>query len=965
MAETLYIVDTFSLVFQVYHAIRQPMTGSRGQPTNAVYGFVGDIQHLLRDKRPSHLVFAMESQEPGERLTIFGDYKANRSEMPDDLRPQIPMIMDVLAAYRIPVISCPGWEADDVIATLAMQAEQQGMDVRIVSNDKDMRQLITPKVKLYHIRKKQFMDEQHLLEEWGVRPDQVIDFQSLVGDSVDNVPGVPGVGPKTARTLLERFHTLEAVLDNADQAPGKKLGENLKTFREQALMSRELVRLRTDLPLNIELSQLAIQQPDNQTLLDLFNDFAFRRYAQDIQVAMLPPVKLTGQQTLFAMDDAPSARSVANKKAAKSDSVENTDATNNTVSSDELAPFDDAASSSDSPGALPVVAAQDVPRKWFTIDTPREFEGLLIRLQAQSKICVDLETTGTDPLKASIVGWAISYQAGEAYYIPVQGPLGAQTLPADLVINGLKPILENHATTIVNQNIKYDWLAMRKVGIEIASIGVDPMVGDYLLDAGARSHGQDELSRRYLFRQMIPITDLIGTGKKQKSMADVEIDRVAEYASEDADVALQLADLIETRLKEENLWDLYWNLERRLIPVLVEMEWNGIRIDVEELKKQSIDVTHRLSELITQIYEVAGESFNIDSPKQLAKILFEKLKLPVQKKTKTGFSTDQEVLEKLAPLHTLPALLIEHRMLSKLKGTYLDALPSLVNPKTGNLHTSFSQTTAATGRLSSSDPNLQNIPVRTPEGSRIRRAFQPSQPGWKLICLDYSQIELRMLAHFCQDAALQESFRNGEDIHTTVAAQVYGVPQSEVTPEQRRVAKAVNFGVIYGQTSFGLAATLGITKEEASTFIDEYFTRYATVQQFINATLDECRRVGYASTILGRRREIVGIRPVVFGNLNLPERTAVNAVIQGSAADLIKQAMINIFDRLKQENHPARMLLQIHDELVFEAPEDAVDSLIDLARHEMTTALELHVPIVVDCKVGDNWLDAQKYHKAT
>ncbi|WP_437192907.1 DNA polymerase I [Planctomicrobium sp. SH527] len=962
MADTLYIVDTFSLVFQVYHAIRQPMTGTRGQPTNAVYGFVGDIQHLLRDKHPSHLVFAMESQEPAERLSIFEDYKANRSAMPDDLRPQIPMIMDVLAAYRIPVISCPGWEADDVIATLSVQAGQQGMDVRIVSNDKDLRQLITPKVKLYHIRKKQFMDEQHLLEEWGVRPDQVVDFQSLVGDSVDNVPGVPGVGPKTARILLERFETLEAVLDNADQAPGKKLIENLKQFRDQALMSRELVRLRTDLPLDADLSQFAIQQPDKQSLLDLFNDFAFRRYAQEVQAAMLPPVKLTGQQTLFSMDDdAPPAKSVSSKKAiTEPKSVGDV----SEAANGESAPWDDEESASSDASTTQVVAADAVPRKWFTIDTPREFEGLLTRLQSQPKICVDLETTGTDPLKASIVGWAISYQAGEAYYIPVQGPLGAQTLPADEVINGMKPILENHATTIVNQNIKYDWLAMRKVGIDIASIGVDPMVGDYLLDAGARSHGQDELSRRYLFRQMIPITDLIGTGKKQKSMADVEVDRVAEYASEDADVALQLADLIEARLKEENLWNLYWDLERRLIPVLVEMEWNGIRIDVAELKKQSLDVTHRLEELIVKIYEVAGETFNIDSPKQLAKILFEKLKLPVQKKTKTGFSTDQEVLEKLAPLHTLPALLIEHRMLSKLKGTYLDALPSLVNPRTGNLHTSFSQTTAATGRLSSSDPNLQNIPVRTPEGSRIRRAFQPSKPGWKLICLDYSQIELRMLAHFCQDAALQESFRNGEDIHTTVAAQVYGVPQSEVTSDQRRVAKAVNFGVIYGQTSFGLAATLGITKEDAATFIEEYFTRYATVQQFINSTLEECLRVGYASTILGRRREIVGIRPLVTGNLNLPERTAVNAVIQGSAADLIKQAMINIFDRLKKEQHPARMLLQIHDELVFEAPEEAVDSLIDLARHEMTTALELNVPIVVDCKVGDNWLDAERYPKA-
>jgi DNA polymerase-1 len=397
-----------------------------------------------------------------------------------------------------------------------------------------------------------------------------------------------------------------------------------------------------------------------------------------------------------------------------------------------------------------------------------------------------------------------------------------------------------------------------------------------------------------------------------------------------------------------------------LIPVLVDMEWNGVKIDVDELQRQSQTVTQRLAELMQQIHTEAGQEFNIDSPKQLARILFEQLNLPVQKRTKTGPSTDQEVLEKLAPLHPLPRLLIEHRMLSKLKGTYLDALPQLVNPRTGHLHTSFSQVTAATGRLSSSDPNLQNIPIRTSEGSRIRRAFQPSQAGWKLVCLDYSQIELRMLAHFCQDAALQASFHNGEDIHTAVAAQVYGVSQAEVTSEQRRVAKAVNFGVIYGQTAFGLAATLGISKDEAGTFIQDYFTRYATIQKFIDDTLAECRRTGYARTILGRRREIVGIRPRIFGNLNLPERTAVNAVIQGSAADLIKQAMIHVHARLRHERLQARMLLQIHDELVFEAPAEEVPALLKLARHEMSAALDLNVPIVVDAKVGDNWLDAAR-----
>ncbi|WP_437230070.1 DNA polymerase I [Planctomicrobium sp. SH661] len=900
MSDTLYIVDTFSLVFQVYHAIRQPMTGTRGQPTNAIFGFVGDIEHLIKDKHPSHLICAMESPEPGERLAIYTEYKANRSAMPDDLRPQIPLIMDVLDGYRIPVISHAGWEADDVIATLAVKAAEAGMDVRIVSNDKDLRQLIGPRIKIYHIRKKQFMDEQHLLEEWGIAPNQVIDFQSLVGDSVDNVPGVPGIGPKTARTLLEKFGSLEGVLANPDQAPGKKLIENLKTYKDQALMSRELVRLRTDLPLLIDWEAARICPPDCQKLYDLYTDFGFRRYAADMQSSL--------------MQSAPPVQNVEGES--------------------------------------------EKPRGWTTVQSPAEFEGFLLQLQSQPVICVDLETTSKDPLRADIVGWAISWKPGEAYYIPVDGPQGSQVLkPAD-VLNALKPILEDSNRTIVNQNIKYDWLVLRRAGVEIAHPGMDPMIGDYLLDAGARSHGLDELARRYLFREMIPISDLIGKGKQQLKMFEVEVDRAAEYASEDADIALQLAGIIEGKLREEGLYDLYWNLERPLIRVLVEMEWNGIRVDVEELKRQSQNVHARLKLLVMEIHALAQSEFNIDSPKQLAKVLFEDLKLPVQKRTKTGPSTDQEVLEKLAELHPLPKLLIEHRMLSKLKGTYLDTLPELVHPKTGNVHTSFSQVTAATGRLSSSDPNLQNIPVRTEEGRLIRSAFVPSRPGWKLVCLDYSQIELRMLAHFCQDTALQESFRNGEDIHTAVAAQVYGVALSEVTSSQRRVAKAVNFGVIYGQSAYGLAATLGISQDEAAKFIDDYFTKYASVDRFINDTLMECRRTGYAKTILGRRREISGIRPRIFGNLNLPERTAVNAVIQGSAADLIKQAMINVFARLKHEQHPARMLLQIHDELVFEAPAEAVESLIALAREEMSSALELNVPIVVDSKVGDNWLDA-------
>ena len=499
------------------------------------------------------------------------------------------------------------------------------------------------------------------------------------------------------------------------------------------------------------------------------------------------------------------------------------------------------------------------------------------------------------------------------------------------------------------------------VGLAIApeQIDVDPMVGDYLLDAGARSHNLEVLIKKYLGLDSIPITALIGSGKNQKNMIEIAVDKVSEYATEDADLTLRIADIIRDKLQEEGLYELYWQLERPLIPILSEMEQTGIRVDADELRRQSEALTARLDQTIREIYEMAGHEFNIDSPIQLRKVLFEEQKLPVRRKTQTGPSTDQEVLEELALLHPLPAKIMDHRHLSKLKGTYLDALPGLIHPVTGRIHCSFNQVVAATGRLSSSDPNLQNIPIRTIEGRLIRKAFVPKEPGWKLVCADYSQIELRVLAHFCGDAALKLAFEQGVDIHAAVASEVYGVALADVDSNQRRVAKAVNFGVIYGQSPFGLAATLGIEKDVAAKFIDDYFVKYAGVKKFIDDTLQSCHDTGFAITIMGRRRAIEGIRLQRGPNLNMPERTAVNSVIQGSAADLIKQAMIRISARLKRESHTARMLLQIHDELVFEAPASDVPSLIELVRFEMEHAMNLDVPLVVDVAVGDNWLEVE------
>ena len=928
MSDIVYLIDTYSLMFQVFHAI-PTMTSPSGQPTNALFGFSRDLVSLLKTQQPGWLICAWDSQAPSTRNVLYPEYKANRSETPPDLKSQIPKVRELIDAFGIPVIEHAGWEADDVIATLARQAVAAGREVHIVSSDKDIRQLLGPRVKVFNFRKNVFYSEPDLLADWGIRPDQVVDFQSLVGDAVDNVPGVPLVGPKKAAQLLNQFGTLEDVLAHADEAPGAKLRENLKTFAPQALMSRELVRLNVDLPVEYDWETCRGVTPDVPRLQEMFRQFGFRSLIQEVKqfdttsVAPTPVVvaqrgvKSQARSLFDGMDDAPAA--VEEVRSIESDSADT--------------------------------------RKWETVDTPEKLAAFLAELNLQTRLCLDLETTSVDPRRATIVGWAFSWAAESGYYIPVMGPAGSQLLDAKVVADFLRPILQNPALELVNQNVKYDLIVLRSVEIAPPTIGLDPMVGDYLLDAGARSHNLESLIDKYLNRSSISISELIGVGKKQISMADVPVERVAQYATEDADFSLQIADRITAELQQEKLFDLYWNLERPLIPVLADMEYTGIRVDEAELRRQSADLAIRLEQLVGEIHGIAGHQFNIDSPLQLRKVLFDQLGLPVKRKTKTGPSTDQDVLEELALLHELPAKIIAHRQFSKLKGTYLDALPELIHPETGRIHCSFNQVVAATGRLSSSDPNLQNIPIRTEEGRRIRKAFIPGEPGWKLVSADYSQIELRMLAHFSQDVVLLEAFANGVDIHTAVAADVYHVDREAVTSDMRRVAKAVNFGVIYGQSPFGLAAALGIPQDEAATYIDQYFARYSGVTQFLEQILVDCEQSGYARTILGRRRRIDGIRPIRNRSRTLPERTAINSVIQGSAADLIKQAMIRIFARLNAEQHPGKMLLQIHDELVFESPADDVATLVKLVREEMTTALELTVPLAVDVTVGDNWLE--------
>jgi DNA polymerase-1 len=946
MPELLYLIDVYSLVFQVFHAIPE-MTSPHGMPTNAVFGFTRDILNILTQKKPTHLVCATDPSGPGERERLYPRYKAQRSAMPEELRPQFPFISRTIAAFGIPVLEVPGWEADDVIATVAEQAADRDMDVCIVTNDKDARQLLGPRVKIYYVRKNQYLDEALLMADWGVRPDQVIDFQSLVGDSVDNVPGVPLVGPKKAGALLAQFGDLEGVLAHADEAPGAKLRENLKAFADQARLSRELVRLRRDLPVTVDWEKARVGHWQPETLQELFREFGFRRFGDEVRAlagGAVPPAELLQNQARPA-------------RATKPGNLFGDEA------EPDIAEAPSAPPGETLPGGAAAASAASAKRALhFTIvDTPEMLASLVAQLREKKRFCLDLETTALDPVRADIVGWAISWQAHHGFYIAVRGPAGQKVVDPQSVVDALRPILEDAAVEITNQNIKYDMLVLRRAGIRLAGIGVDPMVASYLLEAGARSHSLDELARRYLTHEMIPITNLIGKGLFQKPMDQVDIPLVAEYAVEDAEVAWELAELLGEKLRGLGLWELYWDLERPLIEVLVEMQANGIRVDAAQLRDQSRDVAQRLEGIKREIYEKAGREFNIDSPKQLQQILFVDLKLPVIRRTKTGASTDQEVLEQLAIQHALPSLLLTHRGLTKLKGTYLDALPEMINPDTGKIHTSFNQVVAATGRLSSSDPNLQNIPVRTDEGRRVRQAFIPSQPDWRLLCADYSQIELRMLAHFSQDEALSAAFAEGGDIHSAVAAEVYGVSHEAVDREMRRVAKAVNFGVIYGQSPFGLSTALGISKDKAAQFIDDYFTRFAGVDRYLETLLNECARTGYATTILGRRRSIAGIRPQPQPGRqrNLPERTAINTVIQGSAADLIKQAMLNVLARLRREKHPGRLLLQIHDELVLEAPQNQIEDLGRLVREEMEGAMQLAVPLKVDLSAGADWLNTE------
>jgi DNA polymerase-1 len=960
-AGTVYLIDAHSLIFQVFHAIGA-MTSPSGLPVNALFGFTRDLL-TLRKRRPDYLVCAFDRGEETFRHNLYTEYKAHRAPMPDDLVPQIPLIEQVLEALAIPVVGHPDYEADDILATLAKQAAARGYDVFLCTSDKDCRQLIDDRVRLYNLRKRQEFGRAELQADWGVTPEQVVDLQTLVGDSVDNVPGVPGIGVKTAAKLLQEFGSIENLLTNIDKVSGKKRQQELRDAGPKIELSRKLVRLATNVPVEFDWEGWKPREPDAAKLVELFRKFGFRSLEAEFRQAGKPltPTPL------------PSGERGWGEGAAEPDLFSGANGAGEDFPFGANAPT----AGGNTQGELFADAAPDNWKATYhLVDTQANFDAFLKDLRKQKRIAIDLETTDLDPRKAEIVGYAITWKPGEAWYLAVRGPEGSPLLDPDATREALRPILEDPKVAKVNQNIKYDLLVMRANGIELRGVAGDSMVADYLLHAGERSHNLEELARRYLQHQVIPITDLIGKKNRkqpQLRMDQVPTQRVAVYSGEDADVAWRLCGLLEPQLEAADkdgpppLRKLYDDLEIPLIEVLAELEFNGVRLDLPLLKKLSAQMAGQMAAIEKEIYELAGREFNIGSLVQLRRVLFDELKLPPQRKTGvTGAaSTDQETLEKLAALDhpgaALPRKILEHRQIAKLKGTYVDALPELVNPRTGRIHASFNQTVASTGRLSSSDPNLQNVPVRRENGQQIRQAFVP-EDGWQLLTADYSQIELRLLAHFTGDEVMCQAFAEDRDIHAAVASQIYGVAEPDVTAEMRRVAKTVNFGVLYGMSAHGLAQRLHIPREDAERFIDAYFARYKSVLDYQTQILDKCRRTGYVTTILGRRRRIDGIRPdSTYRSRNQPEREAINMEVQGSAADLIKMAMRNVYRRLKSERWRSRMLLQIHDELVFESPPDELPRLRAMVVEEMTAPLEkalgLRVPLKVDAASGPNWLD--------
>ncbi len=892
----LVLVDGSSYLYRAFHAM-PALSNAAGQPTGAIYGVVNMLRKLLKDYQPEYMAVVFDAKGKTFRDALFEDYKAHRPPMPEALEAQIEPLLEVIRAMGIPVLMEPGVEADDVIATLARMAAEAGWDVVISSGDKDLAQLVDEHVVVVDTMSGRVLDRAGVEAKFGVPPERIVDWLALVGDSADNIPGIPGVGPKTAAKWLRQYGDLDALVAHAEEIKGK-IGEKLRAHLDRLELSRALATVRRDVPLSVSLEALRLQPPDRSRLIELFRRLEFKTWLSE----------------LLAEDS------------------EGADPTASTAIDYEL------------------------------ILERAQLDRWLERLRAAELFAIDTETTDLDYMRARLVGFSFTVDGDKAAYLPVahEGPEAPAQLPLEEVLAALAPLLEDPHRPKVGHNLKYDMSVLARHGVQLRGVRYDTMLESYVLDAAANRHDMDTLALKYLGYRPIAYEEVAGKGSKQVGFQEVPLERAAPYAAEDALVTWRLHHTLWPRLQElPRLQRLFEEIEMPLVPVLSRMERAGVLVDVAKLEAQSAELAEKMAALEARAHALAGTPFNLGSPKQIQEILFERLGLPVLAKTPKGQpSTAEAVLQELAERgYELPRLILEHRALAKLKSTYTDKLPRQVNPETGRVHTSYHQAVAATGRLSSSDPNLQNIPVRTPEGRRIRQAFV-APPGHKLLAADYSQIELRIMAHLSRDERLLAAFAAGEDIHTATAAEVFGVAPEQVQPEQRRHAKAINFGLMYGMSAFGLARQLGIDRSAAQAYMDLYFERYPGVRRYMEETRRQAREQGYVETLFGRRLYIPDIHASNAQRRQYAERTAINAPLQGSAADIIKRAMIACDAWLQAEGEPARMIMQVHDELVFEVRAEEVARVGEHIRRLMSQAADLAVPLVVDLGVGENWDEA-------
>lgn len=921
--EKLFLLDAYALIYRAYYAfIKNPRINSKGFNTSAIMGFVNTLEDVLKKEQPTHIGIAFDPAGPTFRHEAYEQYKAQREETPEVIRLSVPIIKDIIRAYRIPILEVSGYEADDVIGTLATEAGRRGITTYMMTPDKDYGQLVSDNVFMYRPKygDKEFevMGIAEVKAKFDIQsPAQVIDMLGLMGDTADNIPGCPGVGEKTAQKLIAQFGSIESLLEHTDQLKGA-IKTKVETNREQILFSKFLATIKTDVPISLDMDRLKREEPDKEELKRIFEDLEFRSLLDrvlgtDKKTAAPPP---SAQGDLFGF----------------------------------FAP-----ESTEAPENSNLTRLQDLTYDYQLIDTEEKIEQLLQNILTQKILSLDTETTGTDPIRAELVGMSFSYAENQAFYVPVP----ADRTEAQRIVDKFKPVFENKETLKVGQNIKYDMLVLANYGVELQGEMFDTMIAHYVLQPELH-HGMDYLAEIYLHYETIKIEELIGPkGKNQKNMRDLAPANIYRYACEDADVTLKLKNVLEKELKQNDAESLFHDIEMPLVPVLAYMERNGVRIDTEALKETSRHFTARMQQIEEEVHRLAGMEFNIASPKQVGEVLFDRLKIVDKpKKTKTGqYVTSEEVLESLKGKHEIVEKILEHRGLKKLLGTYIDALPLLINPQTGHIHTSFNQTVTATGRLSSSNPNLQNIPVRNEDGKEIRKAFIPDE-GCEFFSADYSQIELRIMAHLSQDPHMIEAFRENQDIHAATAAKIYKEKLEDVTREQRSKAKTANFGIIYGISVFGLAERLNIDRKEAKELIDGYFENYPHVKEYMDKSILEAREKGYIETIFRRRRYLPDINSRNAVVRGYAERNAINAPIQGSAADIIKVAMVRIYLRFREEGIRSKMILQVHDELNFSVLPEEKEKVQQIVISEMESAYKMKVPLQADCGWGKNWLEA-------